>query len=491
MENIYKDIAKRTNGDIYVGVVGPVRTGKSTFIKRFMENLVIPNIEDAFARDRARDELPQSASGRTVMTAEPKFVPEDSVRVKLDDGTEFSTRLVDCVGYMVDGAIGGENEEGLPRMVSTPWFDGEIPMAQAAEIGTRKVIDEHSTIGVVMTTDGSITNIPRENYIEAEDRVIAELKAIGKPFIILLNSAHPGNTDTLGLRAELAVKHDVAVLPINALELDSDDVSSIMRSVLYEFPLAEVGIHLPSWVDALPLDHPVKLSIVEAIRGNCGAMSRIRDCEASIANIGGLENVSYAGIRDITPGSGSVTAEIELPRELFYTTLSERSGFDVRDDGDLLTLFTEMAGVKSEYDRVKDALEEVKRTGYGIVYPSQEELILEEPEIVRRGGRYGVKLKASAPSIHMILADIETEVSPVVGGERQSEEIISYLLQEFEGDTSKIWASNIFGKPLCDIAGEGLQSKIKRMPGDAQGKLRETVQRIVNEGSGGLICILL
>ncbi|MDR2606329.1 MAG: stage IV sporulation protein A [Oscillospiraceae bacterium] len=491
MEKIYQDMAARTGGDIYVGVVGPVRTGKSTFIKRFMETLVIPNIVDSYARERARDELPQSASGRTVMTAEPKFVPEDAVRVKLAGGTEFAARLVDCVGYMVEGAIGFEDEEGNERMISTPWSDEPIPMTQAAEIGTHKVISEHSTIGIVMTTDGSITNIPRPAYVEAEERVIRELKELSKPFIVLLNSAHPFAPETQALQTEIAEKYDVSCIPVNCLELDADDVSRIIGSVLYEFPITEVGIYLPPWVDALPIDHPVKASLFDSIKDNCKGINRIRDVEPAINQVGVEDCVSYAGIREIAPGIGSVTAEIECPRELFYRTLSERSGLDVSDDGDLMSILTEMASVKHDYDRIKDALTDVKETGYGIVYPSRDELTLEEPEIVRHGGKYGVRLKASAPSIHMILANIETEVSPLVGGERQSEEIISYLLQEFEGDTGKIWSSNIFGKPLYDIAGEGLQSKIKKMPEDAQGKLRETLQRIVNEGQGGLICILL
>jgi stage IV sporulation protein A len=392
---------------------------------------------------------------------------------------------------MVDGAVGAFEDDGSPRMVSTPWFDEAIPMTQAAEIGTRKVIDEHSTVGIVMTTDGTITNIPRESYIDAENRVITELKALGKPFIVLLNSATPDAPDTQALQAELAERHNVTCVPVNCLELDGDDVSNIIGSVLYEFPLTEIGVHLPAWVDALPIEHPVKSGLIGAILDNCRSATRIRDVESAISNIGSFESVSYAGVREIAPGTGAVIAEIELPRELFYKTLSDRSGFEVLDDGDLMSLLTDMSSVKHEYDRIKDALDDVKSTGYGIVYPDRDELKLEEPEIVRHGSKYGVKLKASAPSIHMILANIETEVSPVVGGERQSEEIISYLLQEFEGDTGKIWSSNIFGKSLYDIANEGLQNKIKRMPEEAQDKIGTTVRRIVNEGSGGMICILL
>lgn len=487
---IYEDIALRTNGDIYIGVVGPVRTGKSTFIKRFMETLVIPKIENVYMRERAKDELPQSGSGRTVMTAEPKFVPEEAIDVSLEGGVELSVRLIDCVGYMIDGAI-GHTEDGRPRMVTTPWYDYEIPMTEAAEEGTRKVISEHSTIGIVMTTDGSITEIPRHAYIDAEERVVNELKEIGKPFIILLNSTDPGSEEAQALRNQLAEKYDVSCVAVNCLLMEENDIIRIIKSVLYEFPLGELGIYLPAWMDALPLDHPVKTSLFTAIRDSCSEMCRIRDVEPAVSNIGYNENVSYAGIREINPGTGVITAVVELPRELFYQTLSERSGFQVSDDGDLLSLLTDMSGIKNEYDRIKLALNDVREKGYGIVYPSREELRLEEPEIVRHAGRYGVRLKASAPSIHMILANIETEVSPAVGGERQSEDIISFLLQEFEGNTSKIWESNIFGKSLYDIAGEGLQAKIKKMSEDAQSKIQETLQRIVNEGSGGLICIIL
>jgi stage IV sporulation protein A len=488
-QTIYQDIATRTGGNIYIGVVGPVRTGKSTFIKRFMETLVLPGIEDVYMRERARDELPQSGSGRTVMTAEPKFVPEDAVRVDAG-GAEFSVRLIDCVGYLVEGAAGAE-EDGSPRMVTTPWFDHEIPMTEAAELGTRRVIAEHSTVGIVVTTDGSIADIPRASYVPAEERVVAELKAIGKPFVLVLNAADPASPAARALAAELAGKYDVACVPVSCLSLEEDDVRSIIRSLLLEFPIRELGICLPSWVTALPPEHPVPARIYAALREASAGMTRLRDAEAAVLKLGQSDAVAGAALRAIRAGSGTVLAEAVLSQGLFYETLSERSGFTVKDDGDLLQLLTDMAGVKQEYDRVRDALESVRKRGYGVVYPRVEELKLAEPEIVRRGGRYSVRLKASAPSIHMILANIETEVSPAIGSERQSEEIINYLLQEFEGDSGKIWQSNIFGKSLYDIAGEGLQAKIKKMPEDAQGKLQEALQRIVNEGSGGLICIIL
>lgn len=487
---IYEDIAQRTEGDIYIGVVGPVRTGKSTFIKRFMETLVIPNIENIYRKERARDELPQSGSGRTIMTAEPKFVPEEAVEVTMEDGAAFSVRLIDCVGYMVSGAV-GSLEDDMPRMVTTPWFDHEIPMTEAAEIGTRKVIAEHSTIGIVVTTDGTITDIPREDYLEAEERVITELKELGKPFLVVLNSQNPASDRAQAIRADLAARYDVTVVAANCLELTESAVTEIIKGVLYEFPVKELDLFLPPWVDALPYDHPIKSGLYAAIREGASGMRRIRDVEAAVSAIGACDSVSSAHISSISLGTGLARADLDLPRGLFYETISQQSGFAIRDDGDLMGLLTELAEVKREYDKVSDALREVRDTGYGIVIPNTEELKLEEPEIVKQGGRYGVRLKASAPSIHMIRADIETEVSPIVGNEKQSEEMINYLLQEFEGDTKKIWQSNIFGKSFHDLVSEDLHTKLLRMPEDARGKLQETLTRIINEGSGGLICIIL
>lgn len=492
MENtrIYEDIALRTAGDIYLGVVGPVRTGKSTFIKRFMETLVLPKIENVYAKERARDELPQSGSGRTVMTAEPKFVPEEAANISINEATSLSVRLIDSVGYMVPGAI-GQNEDGFPRMVTTPWFDHEIPMTEAAEIGTRKVIAEHSTIGIVMTTDGTITDIEREAYIEAEDRVIRELMAIGKPFLVLVNSVAPYSEKAQRVREEISQRYGITCLSVNCLELNERDITEIIKAVLFEFPISEVGIYLPAWVDALPTEHPIKSGVYNAIKESSINLYRIRDASNAVSAMSGQEAVESAVIKEVNLGNGVIIAKIDLPRELFYDTLSEQSGFEVGDDGDLMSLLTEMSGIKTEYDRIKDALNDVKTRGYGIVMPSIDDMRLEEPEIVKHGGRYSVRLKASAPSIHMIMANIETEVSPAVGGERSSEDMINYLLQAFEGDTQKIWSSNIFGKSLNEIAGEGLNSKIKKMPEDAQAKLQETLQRIINEGSGGLICIIL
>ena len=490
LTSIYEDIAARTAGDIYLGVVGPARTGKSTFIKRFMETLVLPSIDDDYRRQRARDELPQSGSGRTVMTAEPKFVPEEAVEIAMEGGGTFSVRLVDCVGYLVPGAV-GQLEDGEPRMVHTPWFPQEIPMAEAAEIGTRKVIAEHATIGIVITTDGTITDLPREAYPEAEGRVIEELKALGKPFLILLNSAHPQGEAAQKLRAKLAEQYDVTCLAVSCLELDQQAVTEIIQAVLYEFPLEELQLFLPDWVETLPTEHPIRTALFQAIRAQAGKLVRIRDVKPAVAAMGQCELVTGASVTGMKLGSGCCQARLELPRSLFYDTLSQQTGFALHSDGELLALLERLAVVQAEHQKVAAAMEEVRATGYGIVIPEAEELELEQPEIIKQGGRYGVRLRAKAPSIHMIRADIETTVSPIVGNEKQSEDMVNYLLQEFEGDTSKIWNSNIFGRSFHEIVGEDLQAKLKRMPADAQVKLRQALERIINEGGGGLICIIL
>ena len=488
--SIYQNIATRTAGDIYIGVVGPVRTGKSTFIKRFMETQVIPNIDNVYRKERARDELPQSGSGRTIMTAEPKFVPEEAVQVTMDNGAAFSVRLIDCVGYMVPGAV-GSLEDDSPRMVTTPWFDYEIPMTEAAEIGTRKVIAEHSTIGIVVTTDGSITDIPREDYLEAEERVITELKELGKPFLVVLNSSYPNSDRAQAIRADIASRYDVTCVCADCLELDEAAVTAIIKGVLYEFPVKELDLFLPAWVEALPEEHPIKAGLYRHIAEQARELNHIRELAPCMDAVAQLETVDAASVRSINLGIGVAEAELTLPRSLFYSTLSEQSGLTVADDGDLLELLTELARVRAEYEKVADALRCARESGYGIVMPSVEELNLEDPEIVRQGGRYGVRMKASAPSIHMIRADIETVVSPIVGNEKQSEDMVNYLMQEFEGDTSKIWNSNIFGRSFHEIVEEDLQAKLKRMPESAQKKLREALGRIINEGGGGLICIIL
>ena len=487
---IYQDIATRTAGDIYIGVVGPVRAGKSTFIKRFMETQVIPNIDNVYRRERAKDELPQSSSGRMVMTAEPKFVPEEAVDIALEEGSSCSVRLIDCVGFMVPGAMGQTDGE-TPRMVTTPWLDHEVSMAEAAELGTSRVIREHSTIGIVVTTDGSITEIPREDYVEAEGRAIRELQEIGKPFLVLLNAEQPKDPSVQALAQEIAQRYGVSCIPVNCLLLDDAAVGEILKAILYEFPLTELDLSIPAWVEALPGDHPIKSGLYRSIRQSAKPLHCLREVADAVAAMGEYEEISDAKVTAIQPGSGVAAATLELPRGLFYQTLSEQSGFTVSDDGDLMSLLTQLSGVKTEYDKVAQALHDAREKGYGIVVPGVEELNLEEPEIMKQGGRYGVKLKASAPSIHMIRADIETTVSPIVGDEKQSEDMVNYLLQEFEGDTAKIWQSNIFGRSFHEIVNEDLLAKLKRMPEDAQGKLRETLERIINEGSGGLICIIL
>lgn len=490
LTSIYEDIAARTAGDIYLGVVGPARTGKSTFIKRFMETLVLPSIDDDYRRQRARDELPQSGSGRTVMTAEPKFVPEEAVEIAMEGGGTFSVRLVDCVGYLVPGAV-GQLEDGEPRMVHTPWFPQEIPMAEAAEIGTRKVIAEHATIGIVITTDGTITDLPREAYPEAEGRVIEELKALGKPFLILLNSAHPQGEAAQKLRAKLAEQYDVTCLAVSCLDLDQQAVTEIIQAVLYEFPLEELQLFLPDWVETLPTEHPIRTALFQAIRAQAGKLVRIRDVKPAVAAMGQCELVTGASVTGMKLGSGCCQARLDLPRSLFYDTLSQQTGFALHSDGELLALLERLAVVQAEHQKVAAAMEEVRATGYGIVIPEAEELELEQPEIIKQGGRYGVRLRAKAPSIHMIRADIQAEVSPIVGSEKQSEDMLGFLLEEFEGAPEKIWQSNIFGRSFHELINEDLATKLKHMPEDAREKMRLTLERILNEGSGGLICIIL
>ena len=487
---IYQDIATRTGGNIYIGVVGPVRTGKSTFIKRFMETQVIPHIDNVYRRDRAKDELPQSGSGRTIMTAEPKFVPEEAVEVRLDDGLAFSARLIDCVGYMVPSAV-GQFEDLSPRMVMTPWFDHEIPMTEAAEIGTKKVITDHSTVGIVITTDGTVTDIPREDYVEAEERVIRELQEIGKPFIVLLNSTEPNSSRASAIAQEIEKRCQVTCYPVNCQEMDESQIVQLLQGLLYEFPVQELKLYLPPWVDALPSDHGIKSQLFQRIREETQNLQHIRDLDTCMEAMQADEQVQSVTTRGVNLGTGVAEVDLQLPRTLFYHTLNEQSGLQITDDGDLLSMLTELAYVKKEYDKVASALQSARENGYGIVMPSVEELNLEDPEIVRQGGRYGVRMKASAPSIHMIRADIETTVSPIVGNEKQSEDMVNYLMQEFEGDTSKIWQSNIFGRSFHEIVGDDLQAKLQRMPEDAQKKMREALERIINEGGGGLICIIL
>ena len=490
MDNIYQDISRRTKGDIYIGVVGPVRTGKSTFIKRFMETLVIPNIDNIYSKERARDELPQSASGRTIMTAEPKFVPEEAVRVTLDGAGEFNVRMIDCVGYMVDGAI-GVTEGDEPRMVMTPWADHEIPMSEAAEIGTGKVISDHSTIGLVITTDGSIGEIPRESYIRAEERVVEELAEIGKPFIVLVNSVHPDSEETQRICNELSDKYNVTCIAINCLTVDEPEIRSVIKGILYEFPITQLDVHLPKWVDALPYGHSIKQELYSSVFAGAGRMQKIKDVDECAEALRECRLITDVYVNTIDLGVGKASVKAELPNTFFYEILSEQSGFEIKDDGDLLPLLSELSTVNKEYKRVSAALAEVRETDYGIVMPETGELTLEEPEIVKQGGQYGVRLRASAPSIHMMRADITTEVAPIVGSEKQSEELVVCMLREFENAPEKIWESNIFGKSIYDLVNEGLHNKLSKMPQDARMKLKEAVEQITNETCSGLICIII
>ena len=492
MENrsIYQDIAMRTGGDIYLGLVGPVRTGKSTFIKKFMETLVIPNIDSDYRRERAVDELPQSAAGKTIMTTEPKFIPEEAVEVFLDNQASFRVRLIDCVGYVVPSALGYVENDG-PRMVVTPWFEEEVPFNMAAEIGTRKVIQEHSTIGLVVTTDGSISDIPREEYEQAEERVISELKEIEKPFVVLLNATQPGSAKVQDLARQLSEKYAVPVMPVNCLELTQNDIRDIMSAVLYQFPVKEICVDFPRWILSLEKDHWLRQELVSSILDHAQEIVRIRDVESAMSKTTEQEHVESASVTEIDLGRGRVKLLMQVPGNLLYEIISERTGLDIDSEAGLMPCMIELAQMKRDYEKIKGALDQVEAVGYGIVMPTLEELRLEEPEIVKQGNRYGVRLKASAASIHMMKADITTEISPIVGSEKQSEELVMYLLQEFEDSPEKIWESNIFGKSLHSLVNEGLHNKLYRMPQEARLKLQETIERIINEGCTGLICIII
>ncbi|MGR5921716.1 stage IV sporulation protein A [Bacillus paranthracis] len=488
--DIFKDIAERTGGDIYFGVVGAVRTGKSTFIKKFMELVVIPNIENESDRQRAQDELPQSAAGRTIMTTEPKFVPNQAVSIEVDEGLEVNIRLVDCVGYTVPGAKGYEDENG-PRMINTPWYEEPIPFHEAAEIGTRKVIQEHSTIGVVITTDGTIGEIPRRDYIEAEERVVNELKEVGKPFIMIINTVQPYHPDTEQLRQSLSEEYDIPVIAMSVESLRETDVYNVLREALFEFPVLEVNVNLPSWVMVLNEGHWLRQSYQEAVQETVKDIKRLRDVDRVVWQFSQYEFIDRASLAGIDMGQGVAEIDLYAPDELYDQILKEVVGVEIRGKDHLLKLMLDLSHAKIEYDQVADALRMVKQTGYGVAAPALADMSLDEPEIIRHGSRFGVKLKAVAPSIHMIKVDVESTFEPIIGTEKQSEELVRYLMQDFEDDPLSIWNSDIFGRSLSSIVREGIQAKLSLMPENARYKLKETLERIINEGSGGLIAIIL
>lgn len=488
--SIYRDIAARTGGDIYIGVVGPVRTGKSTFIKRFMEALVIPNITEGYGRDRARDEMPQSAAGKTVMTTEPKFIPDEAVNITVDECANLRVRMIDCVGYIVPEAL-GTIENGQPRMVRTPWQEEPMPFIQAAEMGTHKVITEHSTIGMLVTTDGTIGDIPRESYVEAEERVVRELRQIGKPFAVILNSAKPGSEAAVALAYELESKYKAPVALVSCIDLDAEDIRHILELVLHEFPVSEIRVSMPAWTNALDDTHKIKQSVMNSVKDCAGIVTKAGDVKESFKGLSDNEYIKTAAVKNLDLGTGRAQIGIELNDGLYYDVMSELTGFEIRDESGLIELMKQLSVVKKEYDKVSEALEAANTSGYGIVMPSISDLHLEEPEIVKQNGSYGVRLRASAQSIHMIRANIETEISPIVGTEQQSEDLVRYMLNEFEEDPVKIWESNMFGKTLYELVNEGLHTKLEHMPDESREKLSETLERIINEGSNGLICIIL
>ncbi len=494
--SIYRDIAARTMGNIYIGVVGPVRTGKSTFIKRFMETLVLPAIGGDADRTRAQDELPQSAGGKTVMTTEPKFIPDEAVTVSVADPaagqspTSLRVRMIDCVGYLVPGAVGGmENDE--PRMVHTPWSQTPLPFEEAAEIGTHKVISEHATIGILVTTDGSIGELPRDAYVNAEERVVRELSEQNKPFVIVLNSAHPEHPDTVALGLRLEEQYRAPVALLSCMEMDNEDIRHILALALEQFPIREMRISLPDWLCALPADHRVVRSVYETACSLAAQMHKMGDAMPVLSAAGAQEYLSQITAVGSHAGTGSLQVAFVPEENLFYRIIGEETGFTIDTDAALLTLLTSLAQTKKAYDRVAGALEQVRTQGWGTVMPDITEFTLDEPEIVRQNGSYGVRLRATAPSIHMIRANIEAQVAPIVGTEQQSEEMVKFLMHEFEEDPTRLWQTNMFGKSLHELVGEGLHAKLAHMPDDARQKLGETVERIINEGAGGLVCILL
>ncbi len=487
---VYKDIAKRTDGQMYIGIVGAVRTGKSTFIRKFMETLVIPNIENPFERERAIDEMPQSGSGKTVMTTEPKFIPDEAVSVSIGETASMQVKLVDCVGYVVPNALGYYEDE-QPRMVMTPWSDQPMKFEEASKFGTMKVIKEHSTVAIAITSDGSFGELSREDYVPAEEQIVADLKKYGKPFVLVVNSATPEDAQTLELAMSLEQKYSAPVALVNVQTLSADDIHSILKLILDEFPVKELAFDLPAWLTLLEEENPLRRAVIGAATRCAQNIREISEVNEALGELREDERVESAEVASVASGDGSVVVRVKLHDDVFYTTVSEYTGYSIRDQEDLMYTIIDLSRQKRRFDSVAQALDQVEQSGYGIIMPDISELSLAEPEIVKRQGSYGVKLKASAPSIHMIRANIETEINPVVGTEQQSEDLVNYLLNEFEEDPTTIWESNMFGKSLHELVNEGLHTKLAHMPDDARAKLGQTLQRIINEGSGGLICIIL
>ena len=487
MDTIYQDIAARTGGNVYIGVVGPVRTGKSTLVKRIMEVMVIPGIEDPHRRERARDELPQSGSGRTIMTAEPKFVPEEAVEISPDGRAKLKVRLIDSVGYMVPGAVGAM-EDGVPRMVTTPWYDEEIPMTQAAELGTKKVMDGHCTIGFVVTTDGSITDIPRSDYVQAETAAIRDMKATGKPFLVIINTRDPGGEAARNLQSQLREAWGLEPVVADCQAMEEGDIRELLGKLLYSFPMTELKIWLPRWLDALEQEHPVKRGLYQSLKELAEQIRTLGQAEQVLKALESVPQIRDYYLRNVDLSNGTVSCTLTLPEGLFYEILSGKAGVEIQSDSQLLTLLEELSATAREYEKIADALSAVKATGYGVVMPSPEDMTLQKPEILRKGGAFGVKLKAGAPSIHMLRVDIDTEISPMVGDEKQSRDLMEYLTAE---DPEKLWQTNIFGKTVYDMIQEGLNAKVVRLPEEVRTKFRGSLSRIVNEGATGLICLIL
>ncbi|HHY06543.1 MAG TPA: stage IV sporulation protein A [Clostridia bacterium] len=490
MENIFRDIAERTGGDVYLGVVGPVRVGKSTFIKRFMDLLVIPNITNEYDRERTIDELPQSGAGRTIMTTEPKFIPNEAVEIQVKEGLTVAVRLVDCVGYTIPGARGYEDENG-PRMVNTPWSEEPMPFQEAAEIGTRKVITDHSTIGVVVTTDGSITDLPRENYQEAEARIVEELKTLHKPFVVILNSMNPYDVSTVELAQELENLYEVPVIPLDVAQLSQGTIMQVLEEALFEFPVTEVNVSLPKWIEELKSEHWLRKKFESSVYEIISKVRRLRDIDQAMETLSQLDFIGEVVLESMEMGTGVASLEMTAQEGLFYEAINEATGLEVTGEHDVFRLLKELSAVKVEYDKVGEALEKVRETGYGVVNPLVSEMNLEEPELIKQGGLFGVRLKASAPSLHIIRADIAAEITPLMGTERQCADLARYITDKFQENPSQIWNYDIFGKSLHDLVREGIQGKLQAVPENVQEKLQETLRRIVNDGSGGIICIII